>query len=336
MSKTALLTGSSGFVGRHMLAELLKRGYDVRDQDLKNIGKTRLDDNPRGHDTRYVLSSPILDRHYDLVVHCAAVIGGRAKIDGSPLEVAYDFGLDSDVIQFCARTKPGRVVLFSSSAIYSVARQTEEEVSLATGALAVPHRPLTLHESEIPLDYPFLVLGQPDSIYGWTKLALEIQARELANLGIPVHVFRPFSGYGPDQDEDYPWPAIMRRVAAQQHPLGIWSDPGQARDWIHIDDIVAQVMACVDRDVCGPINLCTGVPTTFLQLVQTAITELNRLLPDAGYDPQIQTVPGMPTGVHWRVGNPTAINLVRPAQIDVADGAHHTLAQLVGLEQAPV
>jgi nucleoside-diphosphate-sugar epimerase len=271
------------------------------------------------------------------VVHCAAVVGGRAKIDGAPLEVAYDFGLDSDVIQFCARTKPGRVVLFSSSAAYPAVRQSIQHVYEAceyvdeedeTSELAAKH--LWLSEDEIKTTLEAGVYSNtlmvPDSVYGWCKLALEVQAKELVKLGVPTHVFRPFSGYGSDQDDGYPWPDIMKRVLAHENlsqPFEIWSSPHQVRDWIHVDDVIAQVFACVDADERGPINLCTGVPTQFQELVRRAFAACDMLSV-----PKIKQKKFAPSGMYYRLGDPTRINAIRPAEITVEQGIRRTFEEL--------
>lgn len=301
--KTALVTGSSGFVGRHLLEALAFRGYGVTPCDVKD-GRG---DTNSWNDARVLARQE--NERYDLVVHCAAVVGGRTKIDGAPLEVAYDFGLDSDVIQFCARTRPGRVVLFSSSAAYPTIYQE-------------PGVRMILEEG-------MFGGSEPDAIYGLCKYTLEYQARELAKLGIPTHVFRPFSGYGSDQDDDYPWPAIMKRALAGEDPFDVWCEPRQTRDWIHIDDIVAQVFACIDADERGPINLCTGEGTEFATLAHVTVDlarRARRIYPDGA--PRFRFRDDMPFGVHYRVGDPTRINRICPATINVVDGIKRSLAEL--------
>ena len=79
----ALVTGSEGFVGRHMVTELYRRGYRVEQCDLKT-----------GDDLVDVCRSP-LKTVYDLVVHCAFHVGGRAAIDGEPKLLARNLQLDS-------------------------------------------------------------------------------------------------------------------------------------------------------------------------------------------------------------------------------------------------
>lgn len=91
-----LLTGASGFVGRHLHRVLLDRGDDVFGIDL----------NP----TPLVKHGDALDffRHddtpFDLAIHCAAIVGGRASIDGSPLGVGTNLALDAWYMRWLIRT----------------------------------------------------------------------------------------------------------------------------------------------------------------------------------------------------------------------------------------
>src|SRR6202035_3854150 len=102
----------------------------------------------------------------------------------------------------------------------------------------------------------------PDATYGWVKLTGERIAREVQNAGVPVTVVRPFSGYGEDQDDCYPFPAMIARAARQENPFDVWGDGQQVRDFVHIDDIVRATLALVDANADGPVNLGTGVGTS--------------------------------------------------------------------------
>jgi nucleoside-diphosphate-sugar epimerase len=139
--------------------------------------------------------------------------------------------------------------------------------------------------------------------YGWAKLTGEYLASFAQEAGIKVFVFRPFSGYGADQDLDYPFPAFVKRAAEHQDPFEIWGDGNQTRDFIHIDDIAAAVWTAVtdssDRIYrhCNPCNLCTGRETSFNELA-VLMTRA------AGYEPTLRHRLEMPQGVKYRHGDP--------------------------------
>lgn len=272
-----LITGARGFVGRHLWAAL-----DTPDNELVGCD---VKDGPM-HDVRRMFAlgdatDPV--HRFDLVLHCAAIVGGRATIDGEPMAVATDLAIDSDMFQWALRTRPGRVVYFSSSAAYPTRLQG-------------PVHHARLREHDIDLDD----LEHPDAIYGWVKLTGEMLARHARAEGLDVTVVRPFSGYGPDQDLTYPFPSFIDRAIRRAHPFTVWGDGTQVRDWIHQDDVVGATLALVEQGVDGPVNLCTGVGTSMDDLAAMAMAA-------AGHQAPLEHITDAPTGVAYRVGDPSLL-----------------------------
>lgn len=283
-----LVTGAAGFIGRHFLraVSIDPRWTVVMHNDIRMNGDCR---------DSFKLEEPPVT--FDLVIHCAAMVGGRAKIDGDPLAVAQNLAIDSDLFRWAVRGGARRIVYFSSSAAYPTVLQER------SGHL--------LSEDDIRLESNGF--GVPDQTYGWAKLTGERLAPYAEAEGVRVHIFRPFSGYGADQDPDYPFPAFIRRAVNRDDPFEVWGTGMQARDFIHVDDIVATVFAAIDQDYPDPLNLCTGRATPFLELADMVTFA-------AGYRPDVVPLPDKPVGVHWRVGDPTAMNAVRPARITLEEG----------------
>ena len=110
---------------------------------------------------------------------------------------------------------------------------------------------------------------------------------------------RPFSGYGEDQDETYPVPAIAARAARRENPLIIWGSGDQGRDFVHIDDCVEAMRLAIDTISDGTaVNIGTGRLVTFRQVAQL-FAEI------AGYEPEIVAHDEMPAGVHARYADPS-------------------------------
>lgn len=277
----ALITGDRGFLGRHFSAELKRRGWEVYGLDTKASSAQDC----RAYFRHDVHTWSTTRSHFDLVVHCAAVVGGRETIENNPLATAESLSIDAEMFRWAAVARPGRVLYFSSSAAYPVELQRQGfGVPLREDYLAFRSGATTQS-----------LISMPDEIYGWSKVTGELLSDRLRRAGVPVTVVRPFSGYGSDQDDTYPFRAILERVKRREDPLEIWSDG--VRDWIHVDDIVAGALEVVADGTEQPVNLCTGRPTSF-----TALARLMAVA--AGYEPAIHVLADKPAGVAYRVGDP--------------------------------
>lgn len=289
-----LITGHAGFVGRHFVKKL-----EGEDHTLHLIDK-RVNTTAQSY-----FNSRASDQHYDLVIHLAAMVGGRAKIDGDPLAIAENLAIDSDMFRWAIRRKQPRVVYFSSSAAYPVWMQ-------ARGY------DWTLNEGDISRAAKWVSL--PDQTYGWAKLTGEVLAQHAEAAGTRVHIFRPFSGYGEDQDLDYPFPSFIERAKRHADPFEIWGDGTQTRDFIHIDDIVEAVLEAVKQDVPGAVNLGTGRATSFNDLASLVTRAVD-------YIPTITHLLDKPVGCHYRVSNPAKMMSFYTPKISLEEGIEKALTR---------
>jgi nucleoside-diphosphate-sugar epimerase len=285
MPMKALVTGAAGFVGHHVSEELKRRGYIVDARDIIN-----------GSDAHIVFASKLASK-YDLVVHAAASAPHRAAIDGQAEHFARNVHLDSAMFEWAVRTGQGRVLYLSSSAAYPISLQSGQGL------------PTHLHEDDIALDDA----QEPDANYGWTKLTGERLAAAARAKGLPVTVVRPFSGYGEDQSENFPFRAILERIKRREDPLTIWGDGTQVRDWIHIDDVIAGMLAVAESGTEEPVNLCTGVGTSMLELATLACLQVHHM-------PDITLLTDKPAGVAYRVGDPTRFHEFYKPQVPLVEG----------------
>jgi len=294
-----LITGGAGFVGRHFTQALLHRGDDVTVVDSVVDGSGGIDVasgwplfEPRDfsqflwikQDCReYFRNNP--NEHFDYIFHLAAVVGGRLTIERNPLAVALDLAIDSEMWMWAREAQPGKVVSFSSSAAYPVDLQSStEETTLLT-------------EDMITFDGS---IGAPDLSYGWAKLTCEYLGRlAFERHGIDSAVYRPFSGYGVDQDLTYPFPSICKRALDEQGSTDfeVWGSGKQSRDFIHIDDCARGVLMTVDQLHGGDaLNLSTGRLTTFIEFAEIATRTV-------GFQPSVHGNTSMPEGVASRGGD---------------------------------
>ncbi len=316
---TSLVTGGCGFVGRHLIKRLLQLGHDVwvvddlstglhPDKWLEGVshrknGRVAHLNYRLGQQTVTFLNEDLLltmlkqlklvptqDQvelpRFDYVFQLASVVGGRTKIDGDPMGVAIDLGIDSLFFLWAVRNpdKVGKVLYASSSAAYPINLQKKN------GHVAL---------REEMIDFTTGELGQPDMTYGWSKLTGEYLSTLAARqYGMKICCVRPFSGYGEDQDLTYPVPAIAYRVARGDNPVTVWGTGEQGRDFVHIEDCITAMLHAVERVHDGSgVNIGTGRLTTFLEVAKMFVQL-------AGYKSAVQPKVGKPVGVQSRYCDP--------------------------------
>jgi nucleoside-diphosphate-sugar epimerase len=293
-----LITGGAGFVGRRFCKRFLDAGDEVHCVD-----PVAADTGGLAPEGGWPLFAPLdysnfhfykedcrdwfrkrSDTDFDYVVHLAAMVGGRAMIENRPLAVADDLAIDAEYWQWAERVHPAKTLCFSSSAAYPINFQREGDYRLLT-------------EDMIRFDGD---LGMPDMSYGWAKLTCEYLAKlAFEKHGLKSISYRPFSGYGEDQDDSYPFPSIVKRAMAYagQPKLTVWGTGDQMRDFIYIEDCVDGVFQTMDQINDGDaVNLSTGIYTSFKQFAGMAAEAV-------GYSPEVVGLSDHPAGVFARGGD---------------------------------
>jgi len=306
----ALVTGGCGFVGRRFVNRLINLGHDVVVVDNLYSGKP-LDDWPHQPEKKFDLHymdvrdffHAYSSARFDLVVHLAAVVGGRVNIESDPLAVATDLSIDAEMFNWVVRSKTmPKVIYFSSSAVYPLSLQQRDN------NVPLPEIALEFNETD---DFEF-----PDMTYGWAKLSGELLAKYAhEHYGLDVRIYRPFGGYGEDQDLTYPVPAIVRRIVSKENPVVVWGSGGQLRDFIWIDDVVHAVEKTMDvEELSGkPLNLGTGRAVSFRELAEITCKML-------GHDAVIKNDPYKPEGVFARVADTAELSKYYKPLVTLEEG----------------
>lgn len=249
----ALVTGGAGFIGSHLTRALLASGRRVTVLDNLSVG--RREAVPAG--ARFVHGDIRRDADLadaltgvDAVFHLAAQVTIRGSFD------RFHEDLDTNVMgtaRLLRAVDPARVKWFtlaSSMAVYADAPS-----------------PAPIDES-----HP----ARPLSPYGVGKLAAEdVSAQILAVRGIPFTATRFFNTYGPGQTYT-PYVGVLTIFVTRLlrgETITIFGDGEQQRDFIHVDDIVAGVMATPGR-APGRYNLGTGHGTSLNQLAAMVLAKL--------------------------------------------------------------
>jgi len=274
MADQYLVTGGAGFIGSHITERLLEEGHHVRVLDNFSTGHranlallaerfgdrlgvlegdvAELEDCRRAvRDVRYVLHEAAL----------ASVPRSLADPDG-----CHRANATGTLHVLLAAREAGveRVVYAGSSSVYGDSKKLPKDESI----------------------YP-----QPLSPYALTKLIGEEYLRLFAlHYGLSTVTLRYFNVFGPRQDPDSPYAAVIpifiSHLVQGIRPT-VHGDGLQSRDFTYITNVVdANLAACRVPAAAGVYNIACGERTTLLELLEAIQTILGTSIPPVHTDPR--------------------------------------------------
>jgi len=271
-----LVTGSAGFIGGYIVAELLKQGYRV--VGLDNLSKYGRVTRSFEEDSNYEFvlgDASNTELLAGLMKDCDHVIGGAALIGGISYfhEYAYDLLAknermtaalcDAAILTRKTGKKLKKVTYMSSSMVYE---STDRWPSREGDETLVP---------------------PPKSSYGFQKLAVEYFARAAWDqYQLPYTICRPFNCVGIGESRaiggakiksgdinlalSHVVPDIVQKILKGQEPLRLLGDGNQVRHYTYGGDLAIGVVAAMANESANneDFNLSTSTSTTVLELVE--------------------------------------------------------------------
>jgi UDP-glucose 4-epimerase len=248
----ALVTGGAGFIGHHLVTELVSRGDQVTVLDSLITGN-RVHLAPLGGQIR-VLEGDVRDasavqegmRNAEVVFHLAALPSVPRSIADPLLTNDINVGGTIQVMEVAATAGVRRVVLAGSSSVYG-------------------------NSPDLPRKESQTV--DPQSPYAVSKVAAEHYTRSLGALRhIETVVLRYFNVFGPGQDPMSPYAAVVPRFITAAFDGGqpvVNGDGLQSRDFTYVENVVgANVLAATSQAAVGRIfNIGCGERHTLLDLL---------------------------------------------------------------------
>ena len=293
-----LVTGGASFIGSHLVERLVERGDEVWVVD--NLSSGSFDNlqevRPYLRFTETDLRNPhealaATPSGLDTVFHLAADHGGRGYVELRQIACAINFVIDQNVFRAALEKDVPKIVFASSGCIYPMYKQTN------------PTEMLYLGEGEAGPPY------DPDGLYGWAKMAGELFLEELTReYGTKTASCRFFTVYGPRGKENHAVIAMIARAFVQQDPFKVWGDGTQIRNWTHVDDIVAGLLASeklLDDTDNLALNIGTIERTAVREAVQMVVGAAREYSDWSGYAPQFSFDTSKPTGPLNRIANNT-------------------------------
>jgi GDP-L-fucose synthase len=246
-----VVTGGTGFLGRHVATELRGAGSRVvavgtSDYDLRN--RTEID--------------RMLDAtRPDALVHLAAVVGGIGANRAEPGRFFYENALMGiEVLDACRRFGVPKVLVAGTVCAYP------------------KFTPVPQREEQLWAGYP----EETNAPYGLAKKMLLVQAQAYREqYGSNFIYVLPTNLYGPgdsfDLDSGHVIPALIRRFleaqAAGIENVTLWGDGTPTREFLHCDDAARGFRLALEQyDGAEPVNLGSGEEISISRLAELVAT----------------------------------------------------------------
>jgi dTDP-L-rhamnose 4-epimerase len=291
-----LLTGGAGFIGRHVLLELLARGHDVRVLDSlrpdvhgASAPRALRGAELRVADLRDVRAVEDALQGVEAVVHLAAKVGLCTEASDFPDYASSNDSGTAVLLAGMAYAGVGRLTLASSMVVYgeglghcsqhgAIRPGPRIEAVLAAGDFESPC-PLcgrALSPALVGENVPF----DPRNAYAASKVAQEFFAASWARItGGSVVALRYHNVYGPGMPRNTPYAgvaAIFTSALCRGEPPLVFEDGQQRRDFVHVRDVAtATVLAC-ERSTQGvtAFNVGSGTPRTVGEMADALTSAL--------------------------------------------------------------
>ncbi|HEY8217431.1 MAG TPA: UDP-glucuronic acid decarboxylase family protein [Acidimicrobiia bacterium] len=252
----AVVTGGAGFLGAHLCRNLLDRGWDVvAVDDLSTGTEDHVADLVESRDgfslvCHDVVDSIPVDGPLDAVLHFASAASPREYLSRPLATLAVGSTGTQHALELASATR-ARFLLASTSEVY--------------GDPEVHPQPESYRGSVSPVGVR--------SVYDEAKRFAEALTMAYHRVfGVDAKIARIFNTYGPLLE-----PADGRVIsnflaqAAAGEPLAVYGDGTQTRSFCYVDDEIAGLLALLDSDWIGPMNLGNPVEHTILEVAKLVL-----------------------------------------------------------------
>jgi dTDP-L-rhamnose 4-epimerase len=350
MGERVLVTGGAGFIGSHLVDALLAQGDEVAVVDMlvpqvHGAGATQPRFLPK--DVPFFRADLCDDKLWadglsgvDAVVHLAAEVGvGQSMYEIVRYVRANALGTAVLLQALLARKDPIRkLVVASSMSVYGEGAYECPHCGIVYPKLRpveqLQHRDWEMHcvrcggaTQPVPTgeDKPLY----PTSIYAITKRDHEEMCLTFGQAyGVPAVALRFFNVYGPRQALSNPYTGVAAIFSARLlngKPALVFEDGLQARDFVHVSDIVQAILLALDNPAADHdvFNVGTGRPLTVLDVahalargigvdiapqmvnqfragdIRHCYADISKIRRTLGYEPRVRFEEGVHELVAW-------------------------------------
>ena len=295
-----LLTGGAGFIGRHVLNELLTRSHEVRVLDSLRPDVHK-DSKTATLDAELVIAdvrdAGAIDRALDgveAVLHLAAKVGLGVDVGDLPDYASSNDAGTAELLAGMARKGIKRLTLASSMVVYGEgfgrcaehgavvpAPRIESELKKANFEPPCPVCGRSLETMLVTEDTPF----DPRNAYASSKVAQEFYASNWARVtGGSVAALRYHNVYGSGMPRDTPYAgvaAIFTSALRRGEAPRVFEDGRQRRDFVNVRDVAAATVTACEKHTSGvrAFNVGSGTPRTVGDMALALAQALNGPIP---------------------------------------------------------
>tara|TARA_B100000795_G_scaffold176244_1_gene133183 strand:+ start:360 stop:1349 length:990 start_codon:yes stop_codon:yes gene_type:complete len=306
-----LICGAGGFIGGHLVKDLMNEGHEVVCADIKpqEFWFQLFEENKNySLDLKEYENCLKVTEGVDLIYNMACNMGGMGFIENNKADCMLSVLINTNLLRASLVHKVKKYFFSSSACVYN---GTKQEKIFIEG----------LKESDA---YP----AEPEDGYGWEKLFSERMCRHFTeDFGLETRVIRYHNVYGPlgtyDGGRDKAPAALSRKIALakmnNEKEIEVWGDGKQTRSFMYIDDCLIGTKKIFNSDLKDVYNLGSDEQVSINQMIDV-IQEI------ADYKVNRKYLLDKPLGVRGRSSDNTKIqaDLNWAPSITLKDGLKKT------------
>ena len=230
MKNKYLVCGAGGFIGGHLVSNLIKEGHEVVCADIKPLEFWfQLHDCTKNYslDLKEYENCLTVTKDVDFIYNMACNMGGMGFIENNKAECMLSVLINTNLLRAALKKNVSKYFFSSSACVYNSNKQNKNFIP-------------GLKEEDA---YP----AEPEDGYGWEKLFSERMCRHFTqDFGLTTRVVRYHNVYGPqgtfDGGREKAPAALIRKIIKakieKKNVIDVWGDGEQTRSFLYIDDCI--------------------------------------------------------------------------------------------------
>ena len=255
-----LVCGAGGFIGGHLVKNLMDEGHEVVCADIKPLeywfqifeANQNFSLDLKSYDNCLKVT-----KNVDYIYNMACNMGGMGFIENNKAECMLSVLINTNILRACLINKVEKYFYSSSACVYNGTKQKETFVP-------------GLKEEDA---YP----AEPEDGYGWEKLFSERMCRHFSeDFGLETRVVRYHNVYGPlgtyDGGREKAPAAICRKIieakSNKKKEIEVWGDGEQTRSFMYISDCIEGTKKIFNSNLKDPYNVGSSEQVSINQMIE--------------------------------------------------------------------